>query len=202
MVTKTADGGRPRQDDDGRERHAHDPHDGAEDQDDHADRHEGEGHHQDGDVSGYVADLTAEDKIAIAEALECKENLQNLRDERDWVLGQLKLAQEQLKVAQTHRTSADAMAKDAKTINTLLGSVRSLNDFLKLNRTTRRSLYDKANSNIARTMTMVLGADHRALLDDVDSQDGMAIWEMLHTDNEEDCADPVGRKLDEIRALA
>ena len=187
------------------EERAHDLPDGVgQHQDDDAARHDGEEHQQDDDDDGqvYIANLTAEDKIAIDEAMECKENLKNLRNEREWVLGQLKIAQEQLKIAQTHHTSAETMAKDAKTINTLLNNVRSLDDFLKLNRTTRKSLYDKANSNIARTMTMVLGADHRALLDDVDGEDGMAIWEMLHTENEENCPDPVGRKLDEIRALA
>ena len=148
----------------------------------------------------YMANLTRAD-LATQQLYRDKEIMRQERKRLELLLTQVKATAEQLKNARDHHLSADAMAKDAKTIDTLMASIRNVRDFRRLNRATRKSLYDKANTSIALTMTMVLGADNRALIEDVDGEDGMAIWELLATENEENCENPIGRKLDDIRAL-
>ena len=147
-----------------------------------------------------MADLTRQDEIAAALSADI-ESVRNEKKILDLIMKQVEVAEKQLKAAQSHHLGADAMAKNAKTLDTLMYSIRNVKDFHRLDRATRRSLYDKANTSIAMTMTMVLGAKYRALLDDIDGEDGMAIWELLAADNEDNCEDPIGRKLDEIRAL-
>ena len=165
----------------------------------------GEGHrgHRERDQDERDLDMD-DDETARALEQDVAMHQQDVQDTENEMrrLGKaIKALQEQLAISEQHHVSAATMAKDVKTINTLLHNVRNLEDFLKLDKDTRRALYHKANTTIAMVLTMVLGADYRALLDEIDSEDGMAIWEMLATENEEDCANPIDRKLEEIRAI-
>ena len=137
------------------------------------DRHEGD-EGDEPESHEFMADLTRQDEIAAALSADI-ESVRNEKKILDLIMKQVEVAEKQLKAAQSHHLGADAMAKNAKTLDTLMYSIRNVKDFHRLDRATRRSLYDKANTSIAMTMTMVLGAKYRALLDDIDGEDGMAI---------------------------